>query len=148
MKEVEDVAKQQMEPVIAFPYQILGSALAPSRDEFRLGNSKDIEDLPMFSYLACSMNGNNYDAIKIFPLEGETWPFSKDWDMNWCPHLGSNKNLNYDFIDVLSNYVDSSGVHAAYLVKSKGFTCLLRQAGDPFLVLEKDMFRFSHEFLL
>ncbi|WMV10233.1 hypothetical protein MTR67_003618 [Solanum verrucosum] len=82
----------------------------------------------MFSHLACSMNGNNYDAIKIFPLEGETWPISKDWAMNWCPHIGSNKKFNYDFINVLSNYVDSIGVHVAYLVKSKSFTCLLHQA--------------------
>ncbi|KAK4737531.1 hypothetical protein R3W88_001228 [Solanum pinnatisectum] len=33
LKEVEDVAKQQMERGIVFPYQILGSALAPSRDD-------------------------------------------------------------------------------------------------------------------
>ncbi|KAG5628147.1 hypothetical protein H5410_013365 [Solanum commersonii] len=100
MKEVEDVSKQQIERVIAFPYQILGSALAPlgmtkiqnlepeplSEDEtkwlsqeflascarFSLGNLEDIEDIPMFSHLVCSMNGNNCYAIKIFPLEGET----------------------------------------------------------------------------
>ncbi|KAK6803331.1 hypothetical protein RDI58_001115 [Solanum bulbocastanum] len=28
----------------------------------RLGNSEDIEDLPMFSHLECAMNENNYDA--------------------------------------------------------------------------------------
>uniref|UniRef100_M1DBF6 Heat shock protein DnaJ n=1 Tax=Solanum tuberosum TaxID=4113 RepID=M1DBF6_SOLTU len=110
----------------------------------RLGNSEDIEYLPMFSDLACSINGNNYNAIKIFPLEGETWPLSKDWDMNWCPHLGSKKNFNYEFIELLSNYVDSIGVHVVYLVKAKGFTCLFRQAGYPFLVPTKNMFRFSH----
>ncbi|KAG5632060.1 hypothetical protein H5410_003777, partial [Solanum commersonii] len=38
----------------------------------RFGNSEDIEDLPMFSDLACSINENNHDAIKIFPLEEET----------------------------------------------------------------------------
>uniref|UniRef100_M1DC40 Heat shock protein DnaJ n=1 Tax=Solanum tuberosum TaxID=4113 RepID=M1DC40_SOLTU len=98
----------------------------------------------MFSHLACSMNRNNYDAINIFPLEGETWLLSKDWDMNWCPHLENNKNFNYKFIEVLSNYVDSIGVHVAYLVKAKGFTCLFHRARDPFLVSAMDMFRFSH----
>jgi len=33
LNEVEDVAKQQMERGVAFPYQILGNALAPSKDE-------------------------------------------------------------------------------------------------------------------
>ncbi|KAK6803329.1 hypothetical protein RDI58_001113 [Solanum bulbocastanum] len=80
---------------------------------FGLGNSEDIEDLPMFSHLACSMNGSKYDAIKIFPLEGETWLLSKDWDLT---HLRSNKNSNYEFIEVLSNYVDSIGVDVAYLI--------------------------------
>ncbi|WMV45754.1 hypothetical protein MTR67_039139 [Solanum verrucosum] len=39
----------------------------------RLGNSEDIEYHPMRSHLVCALNGNNYDVIKIFPLEGETW---------------------------------------------------------------------------
>ncbi|WMV10230.1 hypothetical protein MTR67_003615 [Solanum verrucosum] len=129
-------------------YAIIRNILSPAFKlcirAYRLGTSEDIEDLPMFSHLACSMNGNNCDAIKIFPLEGETWPLSKDWDMSCCPHLGSNKNFNYEFIEVLSNYVDSIGLHVAYLVKAKGFTCLFRRAGDPFLIPAKDMFRFSH----
>uniref|UniRef100_M1D8K3 DNAJ heat shock N-terminal domain-containing protein n=1 Tax=Solanum tuberosum TaxID=4113 RepID=M1D8K3_SOLTU len=98
----------------------------------------------MFSDLVGEINGNIYDAIKIFPTEGETWALFKDCDMNWYPHLGSNKNFNYEFVEILSDYVVAIDVHVAYLDKAKGFTCLLHRVGDPFLVPAKDMFRFSH----
>ncbi|KAK4737444.1 hypothetical protein R3W88_001141 [Solanum pinnatisectum] len=89
----------------------------------------------MFSHLVCARNGNSNDAIKIFPLKGETWALLKDW---------GNKNLNYEFFEVLSNYNESIGVHVAYLDKTKAFTCLFHRVGDPFLVPAKGMFRFSH----
>ncbi|WMV38021.1 hypothetical protein MTR67_031406 [Solanum verrucosum] len=111
---------------------------------FRLGNSEDLDDHPMFSHLVCAMSGNIYDEIKIFPLEGETWALFKYWDMNWCSHLGSNKNFNYEFVEVLSDYVGAIGAHVAYLNKVKGFTCLFHREGDPFLVPTKNMFRLSH----
>ncbi|KAH0636119.1 hypothetical protein KY289_036034 [Solanum tuberosum] len=63
--------------------------------------------------------------------------------MNWSPHLGSNKNFNYKFVKILSDYVVAIDMHGAYLDKVKGFTCLFHRVEDPFLVPAKDMFRFS-----
>ncbi|KAK6779989.1 hypothetical protein RDI58_022173 [Solanum bulbocastanum] len=78
----------------------------------------------MISHLVCPMNGNNYDVIKIFPLEGETLALFKDWDMNWCPNLRGDKKFNYEFVEVLSDHADAIGVHVAYFDKAKEFTCL------------------------
>jgi len=64
--------------------------------------------------------------------------------MNWCSRHESKKKFNYEFVEVLSDYADAIGVHVAYLVKAKGFTCLFHRAGDPFLVPAKEMLRFSH----
>ncbi|KAH0728145.1 hypothetical protein KY284_004010 [Solanum tuberosum] len=64
--------------------------------------------------------------------------------MNWCSRLENKKKFNYEFVEVLSDYADAIGVHVAYLVKAKGFTCLFHRAGDPFLVPAKEMLRFSH----
>ncbi|KAK4731393.1 hypothetical protein R3W88_024381 [Solanum pinnatisectum] len=64
--------------------------------------------------------------------------------MNWCPHFGSNKSFNYEFVEILSDYIVAIDVHVAYLDKAKVFTCLFHRVGDPFLVLAKDTFRFSH----
>ncbi|WMV09438.1 hypothetical protein MTR67_002823 [Solanum verrucosum] len=107
----------------------------PSYGRFKIGNLDHIEDHLMFSHLVCATNGNSNDTIKIFPLKGETWALLKDW---------GNKNLNYEFVEVLSNFNESIGVHVAYLDKTKGFTCLFHRVGDPFLVPAKGMFRFSH----
>ncbi|CAN4123254.1 unnamed protein product [Withania somnifera] len=128
----------------------LSEGLPASCGRFRLGNSEYTEDHPMFSHLACAINGNNYNVIKIFPLEGETWAIFKDWDMNWCSHLESKKNYKYEFVEVLSDYADEIGVRVAYLGKAKGFTCLFYRAvaklgeRDSFLIPARDMFRFSH----
>ncbi|XP_015168702.1 uncharacterized protein [Solanum tuberosum] len=58
--------------------------------------------------------------------------------------LRAKKKFNYEFVEVLSDRADAIGVHVAYLVKAKGFTCLFHRAGDPFLVPAKEMLRFSH----
>ncbi|PHU29861.1 hypothetical protein BC332_01954 [Capsicum chinense] len=128
----------------------LSEGLPASCGRFRLGNSEYTEDHPMFSHLVCAIKGNSCNAIKIFPLEGETWAIFKDWDMNWTSHLERKKKYEYEFVEVLSDYADDIGVHVAYLDKAKGLTCLFHRAAaklgerDPFLIPAKDMFRFSH----
>ncbi|KAK4737441.1 hypothetical protein R3W88_001138 [Solanum pinnatisectum] len=102
---------------------------------FRIGNLEHIEVHLMFSHLVCATNGNNNDAIKIFPVKGESWALLKDW---------GSKNLNYEFVEVFSNYNESIGVHVAYLDKTKGFTSLFHMVGNLFLVPVKGIFRFSH----
>ncbi|WMV45760.1 hypothetical protein MTR67_039145 [Solanum verrucosum] len=79
---------------------------------------------------------NNYDVIKIFPLEGETWALFKDWDMKWYPNLMSDKKFNYEFVEVLSDHVDVVGGHVAYLDKAKGFTCLFYREGSQWTLVE------------
>ena len=51
-----------------------------------------------------------------------------------------DQKFNYEFLEVLSDHVHAIGGHVAYLDKVKVFTCLFHREGDPFLVLEKDMF--------
>ncbi|XP_006338016.1 uncharacterized protein [Solanum tuberosum] len=113
----------------------LYEGFVPSYGRFKIENLDHIEDHLMFSHLVCATNGNNNDAIKIFPLKGETWALLKDW---------GNKNLNYEFVEILSNYNESIGVHVPYMDKTKGFMCLFHRVGDLFLVPAKGMFRFSH----
>lgn len=65
-------------------------------------------------------------------------------DLKWCPHLGSNKKFNFEFVQVLSGYGDSISVHVAYMNKLKGFTCLFHRGKRLISSPAKDMFRFSH----
>ena len=59
----------------------------------------------MFAHLVFDINRNIYEKIKIFPTEGKLWDLLTNWDVNWCPHLGSNNNFNYEFVKILSYYV-------------------------------------------
>ncbi|XP_004229298.1 uncharacterized protein [Solanum lycopersicum] len=122
----------------------LSEGLPASCGRFRKGNLEDIEDLPMFSHLVCAINRHSCGAIKIFPLQGETWAIFRDWDLNWCSGLERKKKFKYDFVEVLSDFADAIGVHVVKLVKANGFTCLFHRAGHPFVVPAKEMLRFSH----
>lgn len=48
----------------------LSEGFPSSCGRFRLGNSEDLDDHPMFSRLVCPMSGNICAEIKIFLLEG------------------------------------------------------------------------------
>lgn len=48
----------------------LSEGFPASCGRFRLGNSEDLDDHPMFSRLVCPMSGNICAEIKIFLLEG------------------------------------------------------------------------------
>lgn len=82
---------------------------------------------------------------RLFPMEDETRFLFKEWDMIFSPHLGSNKNFNYEFVEIMSDYVVAFDVRGAYLDKVKGTTCLFHRVGDRFLVSAKDLLRFSHQ---
>ena len=82
--------------------------------------------------------------LRLFPMKDETRSLFKEWDMILCPHLGSNKNLNYEFVKIMSDYVVAFDVCGAYMDKVKGITCHFHLVGDRFLVSAKDLLRFSH----
>ncbi|XP_060197865.1 uncharacterized protein LOC132626865 [Lycium barbarum] len=133
------------DPLNEFETKWLSEGLPASCGRFRLGNSEYTEDHPMFSHLACAINGTSCNAIKIYPREGETWAIFKDWDMEWYTHLENKKEYTYEFVEILSDYADDIGVHVAYLDKTKGFTCLFHRVGKrDLLIPAKEIFRFSH----
>ena len=61
----------------------------------------------MFAHLVFDINRNINEKLKIFATEGNPWDLLKDWDVNWRPHFGSNNNFNYEFVEMLSYYVNA-----------------------------------------
>lgn len=74
------------------------------------------------------MTRNNYDVIKIFTMEGETWALFTDLNMNKCPNFRIDKKLNYEFVKVMSNHVHAIFDYVTYLDKGNDFTCLFHRA--------------------
>lgn len=123
--------------------------LPASCGKFICGHSETCEEHPMFSHLVDWKKGRKRDTVEIYPRKGETWALFKNWDINWHSDPQRKKGYDYEFVEVLSEYADNSGVHVAYLGKLKGFACLfgrmLKDGIESFLIPPKHIFRFSHK---
>ncbi|GAA0161725.1 hypothetical protein LIER_17976 [Lithospermum erythrorhizon] len=122
--------------------------LPTSCGKFRCGNSEVIQELSIFSHLVNWEKGSTAGTFEVHPMKGETWALYKDWDISWHAHSKTNQNYVYEFVEVLSDYVNSIGVFVAFLSKVEGFSCIFRRetkgTNKSFLILANERFRFSH----
>ncbi|CAI8610584.1 unnamed protein product [Vicia faba] len=113
--------------------------------KFKLGTTEIIKDHLMFSHLAqCDKIGRN--TFKVYPRKGETWALFKNWDIKWYMNAEFRKQYRYEFVEILSDYVEGEGVSVVYLGKLKGFVSLFQIMKDnrPFQIPSLELFRFSH----
>ncbi|XP_044499888.1 uncharacterized protein LOC123221193 [Mangifera indica] len=115
--------------------------------KYKLGNSEYTEDRLMFSHLVSWEKGRQRDTYKVFPKKGETWALFKDWDFNWNSEPDTKKQFEFEFVEILSDYVEGVGVSVANLVKVKGFAsvfCRSKEEPVSFHIQPGEIFRFSH----
>ncbi|KAJ7980192.1 DnaJ domain containing protein [Quillaja saponaria] len=122
--------------------------LPVSCGKFILGNTEVTGDRLMFSHLISWEKGGHRDTFKVYPRKGETWALFKNWDIKWYDDAEAHRNYDYEFVEVLSDYVEAEGILVAYLGKLKGFVSLfsrvVKQGIDSFQVPPVQLFRFSH----
>ncbi|KAK7303172.1 hypothetical protein RJT34_14074 [Clitoria ternatea] len=114
--------------------------------KYKLGNTETTEDRLMFSHLICfeQIGRNTY---MVYPRKGETWALFKNWDIKWHMDAKSQRQYDFEFVKILSDYVEDVGVSVAYLAKLKGFVSLFSQmegGNNSFQIPPVDLFRFSH----
>jgi len=115
--------------------------------KFKLCNTEIIEDHLTFSHLVMfKRNGRN--TFQVYPRKGETWALFKNWDITWYKDVESHRQYEYEFVEILSDYVEGEGVYVAYLGKLKGFVSIfiqtMKEDNQPFQIPSKELFRFSH----
>ncbi|XP_058758633.1 uncharacterized protein LOC131631880 [Vicia villosa] len=115
--------------------------------KFKLGTTDIIKDQLMFSHLAqCDKIGRN--TFKVYPRKGETWALFKNWDIKWYMNAEFPKHYRYEFVEILSDYVEGEGVSVVYLGKLKGFVSLffqiMKEDNRSFQIPSRELFRFSH----
>ncbi|XP_028759853.1 uncharacterized protein LOC114718644 [Neltuma alba] len=115
--------------------------------KYVLGNTEITEDRLMFSHLIlCEKIGRS--TFKVYPRKGEIWALFKNWDIKWYTDVESHQKYEFDFVEVLSDYVEGGEVSVAYLEKMKGFVSLFTRANkngeDSFQIPSVELFRFSH----
>ncbi|CAJ1941116.1 unnamed protein product [Sphenostylis stenocarpa] len=115
--------------------------------KYKLGDSDVTEDHLMFSHLVlCEKISRN--TFKVYPRKGETWALFKNWDIKWYMDVKSHQLYEYEFVEILTDYVEGQGVYVVYLTKLKGFVSVflqnINEANKSFQISSLELFRFSH----
>ncbi|KAK7292325.1 hypothetical protein RIF29_08103 [Crotalaria pallida] len=115
--------------------------------KFKLDSTDITDDHMSFSHQVLFENiGRN--AFKVYPRKGETWALFKNWDIKWYADVESHQQYEFEFVEILSDYVEGEGVFVAYLTKLKGFVSLfsrvVKEDVRSFQIPPAELFRFSH----
>ncbi|XP_057538897.1 uncharacterized protein LOC130817289 [Amaranthus tricolor] len=117
-----------------------------SNGKFKYGNSEYTGDRLMFSHEVTWSKGEGKDSVLIHPIKGETWALFKNWNANWYLTLEKEKKLEYEYVEILSEYDETVGVCVAPLVKLKSFACLFcRKSENEIQIPPTEVLRFSHK---
>ncbi|KAF6135907.1 hypothetical protein GIB67_006799 [Kingdonia uniflora] len=115
---------------------------------FEHGISEITEDIGMFSHLVVWENGTCRNSYKIHPKMGEIWALFENWNINWSSDPDNHRMCQFEFVEVLSDFSEGSGVRVVYLIKVEGFLSLFRRIVEndvgAFQVPPNELFRFSH----
>lgn len=120
--------------------------LPVSCGKFKYGRSEVTEDINMFSHVVVNEKHIKKNFVVIYPKKGETWALYKNWNIKWNSDSDNHRDYAYDFVEILSDYDEKSGVLVAYVEKLKGFVCLFRPDKGVALVniSAQELYRFSH----
>ncbi|KAK2447775.1 hypothetical protein QL285_007102 [Trifolium repens] len=115
--------------------------------KYKLGTTVTTKDQPMFSHQTL-FEKIDRTTFKVYPRKGETWALFKNWDIKWYMDAKSHQKYDFEFVEILSDYVEGAGVIVAHLAKLKGFVSLYSQIKEgrncSFQIPPAELFRFSH----
>lgn len=117
--------------------------------KYTLGGTEETVDLPMFSHLIHCPKRGPRRAYLMYPRKGETWALFKNWDIRWSSDPENHASFEYEFVEILSDFVEDAGISVAYMDKVKGFVCLFQTTEEhklsSFQIPPKHLYRFSHQ---
>ncbi|MCL7033789.1 hypothetical protein MKW94_029581 [Papaver nudicaule] len=123
------------------------SGLPVACGKFKLGKTATTDNIRAFSHKIFWKRSVN-KTYNIYPQKGETWALYKNWDITWSSDPDNHRVYEYDFVVVLSEYPNVSGILVANLVKLKGFTSLFKPTKINgmacFQIPSSEILRFSH----
>ncbi|GAU30896.1 hypothetical protein TSUD_381100 [Trifolium subterraneum] len=115
--------------------------------KYKLGTTVTTKNQQMFSHQTLCEKFDR-TTFKVYPRKGETWALFKNWDIKWYMDAKSHQKYDFEFVEILSDYVEGAGVIVAYLAKLKGFVSLYSRVTEgrncSFQIPPAELFRFSH----
>ncbi|XP_026436633.1 uncharacterized protein LOC113334640 [Papaver somniferum] len=112
--------------------------------KFEHGDTDTLEVIGAFSHrIVCEKDGRN--TYKIYLRKGEIWAL---WNTTWNSDSNNHRPNEYEFVEVLSDYTQDTGISVAYLVKIRGFVCLFKPVtmNDSMAIIQipsDELLRFS-----
>lgn len=111
---------------------------------FKVGNERSVYDMRSFSHLVTPVKGlQGYtDYYPIYPRKQDVWALYQRW-----PDLRKSRDnrLQYDLVEVMSDFCDVMGVDVALLAQVSGFRTLFKRCqAAPIKYPAKDFWKFSH----
>lgn len=123
--------------------------LPVSCGRFIIGDTEDSNDRFMFSHLICLEKWKSRKSFKIYPRKGETWALFKNWDIKWKQDAETDMKFEFEYVEILSEFVEGEGINVAHLGKLKNFVSVfcrtVKEGVDAFQVHPNELFRFSHQ---
>nr|XP_011466352.1 PREDICTED: uncharacterized protein LOC101309953 isoform X2 [Fragaria vesca subsp. vesca] len=117
--------------------------------KFKLGDTDEIKDHLSFSHQVDYRKGRGRNSILVYPRKGETWAIYQNWDIGWSSEPEKHMPYKYDFVEVLTDFVEADGIGVRYLGKVRGFVSLFQKTEQHgvvmFQVPPHELYRFSHQ---
>ncbi|XP_062084612.1 uncharacterized protein LOC133790833 [Humulus lupulus] len=125
----------------------VNSELPVACGKYTLGDTQPV-NLTIFSHQMHCMKGGRRGTLFVYPRKGETWALFQNWDINWSSDPKIHFPFHYEYVEILSDYQEDTGVSVAYLGRVKGFVSLFQQIqlhGTVKLQIPpNELYRFSH----
>ncbi|XP_077239886.1 uncharacterized protein LOC143880790 [Tasmannia lanceolata] len=116
--------------------------------DFKLSITEDTEKRLMFAHLVSCEKDKARSVYKIYPKKGDIWAIFKDWSFKWSSEPNKHVTYEYEYVQVLSDYTEGTGVKIVHLVKMKGFVSLFQRNAIKEMksvqISSTELFRFSH----
>ncbi|XP_026379558.1 uncharacterized protein LOC113274362 [Papaver somniferum] len=81
--------------------------------KFKHGAAGTLSDVSIFSHQVVWRKGKTSKTCIIYPRKGETWALFKNWNINWSSDPNNHRNFDYEYVEVLSDDNEQSGIHVA-----------------------------------
>ncbi|KAF5740565.1 hypothetical protein HS088_TW11G00639 [Tripterygium wilfordii] len=108
------------------------------------GSTEEIDAVQMFSHKIC-VNRSVRSSYLIYPRQGETWALFKNWSLKWRSDPNKHRPpYQFEYVKILSDFVENVGVTVSYLRKVGGFVSLFHGTNQLRLIPIKDLYKFSH----